>query len=381
MTTLSIRHGLYCAMSLFTLCTTCETNQQLTTPKPQLIYEYPQIRNMPIHGSWVGHLNGIDNVSIVPQVTGYIQEQLYENGSVVKKGQTLFLIDDTSFRAELKKAQATLEQAEANLRQLQYDSRIYEPLARANAISKQKYEDTRLATLAAEASVKEAKAELTLAQRNLSYTIIKAPFDGVAGFSTVNRGDLVSPDSKPLCIVSDVDPIQLDISITQQEWLKQSGKKQNTGIQLGSKLSINLHDHTNWPHKATVIAIDRGFNPMTGSLRIRAELPNPHLILRPGMFVIATALLQNIPNALCVPSNAIISTQGKNFVVTLDNKNHPYIVPVKVGAEAQGFRQISPIQPKAITRNSRIIIKGLIQAETLAQNPHSIVEAIPNKEQ
>jgi len=86
----------------------------------------------------VGHLDGVDNASIVPQVTGYLQTQNYSNGAVVKKGEVLFRIDDTVFKDQVTKAQATLEQSQAQLQQLNYDLQIYKPLAAENAISKQK---------------------------------------------------------------------------------------------------------------------------------------------------------------------------------------------------------------------------------------------------
>lgn len=115
----------------------------------------------------------------------------------MKKGEVLFRIDDSTFKDQVSRAKATLEQAQAQLQQLNYDAEIYKPLAAENAISKQKYEDTRLSAIAAEAQVQQATAALALAEKNLSYTVLYAPFDGIAGISKTNIGDLVSPESGP----------------------------------------------------------------------------------------------------------------------------------------------------------------------------------------
>ena len=140
-----------CLLSLF--FAGCKKTEQVPHETPTIIYEHPVTMDIPVTGSWVGHLDGVDNASIVPQITGYLQTQNYANGAIVKKGEVLFRIDDSTFRDQVSKAKATLAQAQAQLQQLNYDAEIYRPLAAENAISKQKYEDTRLSALAAEAQV------------------------------------------------------------------------------------------------------------------------------------------------------------------------------------------------------------------------------------
>lgn len=115
----------------------CKKAERQAPEMPTLTYEHPVAMDIPVKGSWVGHLDGVDNASIVPQVTGYLQTQNYSNGAVVKKGEVLFRIDDTVFKDQVTKAQATLEQSQAQLQQLNYDLQIYKPLAAENAISKQ----------------------------------------------------------------------------------------------------------------------------------------------------------------------------------------------------------------------------------------------------
>lgn len=348
--------------------------QELTT----LVYEYPITMELPIMGSWVGHLDGVNNASIVPQVTGYIQTQDYTNGAIVKKGELLFQIDASTFKDEVSRAKASLAQAQARLKQLTYDAGIYKPLAEEDAISKQKYEDTRLSALAAEAQVQQASAALALANKNLSYTSLHAPFDGIAGISKTNVGDLVSPENGALTVISSVNPIRVNFAVTQQEWIQQAGKNGNEGVQLGSKLDITLKDGTKYPEQATVVAIDRAFNPQTGTIRVQANLPNTNYLLRPGMFIIATAQLATIKNALTVPSKAILSTQGRFFIIALDDKNTPNIIPIQAGVQFQDRRQVTPLLPNTLTSQSKIVVDGLLQAEMALKNPSVRFNAIPS---
>lgn len=375
------RTGLVSAILLFifnTFFIGCKKERHPQQEITTLVYEYPITMELPIMGSWVGHLDGVNNASIVPQVTGYIQTQNYTNGTIVKKGEVLFQIDASTFKDEVFRAKASLTQAQAQLKQLTYDAGIYKPLAEEDAISKQKYEDTRLSALAAEAQVQQASAALALANKNLSYAALHAPFDGIAGISKTNVGDLVSPESGALTVVSSVNPIRVNFAVTQQEWIQQAGKNGNEGVQLGSKLDITLKDGTKYPEQATVVAIDRAFNPQTGTIRVQANLPNTNYLLRPGMFIIATAQLATIKNALTVPSKAILSTQGRFFIIALDDKNTPNIIPIQVGVQFQDRRQVTALLPNTLTSQSKIVVDGLLQAEMALKNPSVRFNAIPS---
>ncbi len=375
------RTGLVSAILLFifnTFFIGCKKEQHPQQEITTLVYEYPITMELPIMGSWVGHLDGVNNASIVPQVTGYIQTQNYTNGTIVKKGEVLFQIDASTFKDEVSRAKASLTQAQAQLKQLTYDAGIYKPLAEEDAISKQKYEDTRLSALAAEAQVQQASAALALANKNLSYTSLHAPFDGIAGISKTNVGDLVSPESGALTVVSSVNPIRVNFAVTQQEWIQQAGKNGNEGVQLGSKLDITLKDGIKYSEQATVVAIDRAFNPQTGTIRVQANLPNTNYLLRPGMFIIATAQLATIKNALTVPSKAILSTQGRFFIIALDDKNTPNIIPIQAGVQFQDRRQVTALLPNTLTSQSKIVVDGLLQAEMALKNPSIRFNAIPS---
>lgn len=364
-------------LSLSLVVSSCKKTEPAPPEMPTLTYEHPVAMDIPVMGSWVGHLNGINNASIVPQITGYLISQPYANGAIVKQGEVLFRIDDATFKDQAAQAQATLAQAQAKLNQLNYNKNLYKPLAAENAISKQQYEDTRLSAIAAEAQVQAASAALDLANKNLSYTVLYAPFDGIAGIAKTNLGDLVSPQSGALTVVSSMDPIRVNFAVTQQEWIQQTGKNGGEGVKNGSKLSIMLKDGSTYPEQATVTAIDRNFNQQTGTINVQANLPNKDYILRPGMFITATAQLATAKNALTVPAKAILSTQGRFFVVVLNENNHPSIIPVEAGPQDGERQQIIPLIPDAITTKSKIVVEGIMQAAEASKNPDIRMKAVP----
>lgn len=366
-----------CAVPALLVLSGCRETRQTQTQPPEAVWEHPAVMDIPVTGSWVGHLDGVNNATILPQVTGYLQTQAYTNGAAVKKGEILFRLDDATFKDREAQAQAALQQARAHLQQLQYDLNVYKPLAAEDAISKQKYEDTRLAVLVAQAQTAQAEAALALAKQNLAYTVLYAPFDGIAGISRANIGDLVGPQSGPLATVSSVDPIRVNIAVTQQEWIRQAGKGGDEGIQPGSRLSIILKDGHAYPHQATVTAIDRAFNLQTGTIRVQANLPNTDNLLRPGMFIRATTTLSTVKNALTVPVQAVLSTQGRFFIITLDEQDHPSVIPVEAGPQAGERRQVIPLLPESLTPQSRVVVKGLLQAEEASMTPGSRMIPVP----
>lgn len=340
-------------------------------PKENIPYSVEAARptemNVPILQEWVGHLTGTVNASILPQISGYLKSQDYQNGAMVKKGDILFHIDDQSFRDQVRQAEARLSEAKAQLQQQEYDKNIYAPLAAKDIVSKQKYEDTALAVEAAKASLLASQAALSLAQQNLAYTVITSPIDGVAGIATVQQGDLVSPEGKSMTEVSSINPIRLNFSVSQEQWLKQTGnqgtqKAGQPGITNGSELEVILSEGKTYPHQARVVAIDSAFNPTTGTIRIQANLPNEDSLLRPGMFVRVRARIGEEQHALTVPVQAIISMQGRFFIVTVDDRNKPHMIPIKVGGKIGNRQVVIPIVPNSVTTDSQVVVEGVQQA-------------------
>ena len=167
--------------------------------------------------------------------------------------------------------------------------------------------------------------------------------------------------------VSSINPIRLNFSVSQEQWLKQTGnqgtqKAGQPGITNGSELEVILSEGKTYPHQARVVAIDSAFNPTTGTIRIQANLPNEDSLLRPGMFVRVRARTGEEQHALTVPVQAIISMQGRFFIVTVDDRNKPHMIPIKVGGKIGNRQVVIPIVPNSVTTDSQVVVEGVQQA-------------------
>src|ERR1700756_7771 len=187
-------------------------------PVPEVEVASVVQKDVPIFSEWVATLDGYVNARIQPQVTGYIIRQTYKEGSFVHKGQILFHIDPRPFQAVLEQANAQLAQTQAQLAKTAMDVDRDTPLAKERAIAQSQLDNDIQANHAAKAAVKAAEAQVEEARLNLDFTAVKSLVDGIAGIAQVQIGNLVNPTTV-LTSVSQMDPIKVYFSISEQEYL------------------------------------------------------------------------------------------------------------------------------------------------------------------
>lgn len=308
---------------------------KIPPPGPTEVLVLPvAVKDVPIYREWVGSTDGITNATIRAQVTGYLLSQNYEEGRLVKKDDLLFRLDPRTFEAALDQAKGTLAQAEAQLGKTQLDVKRYTPLAKEQAISQQELDDAIQADLAAKAQVQACKAAVEQAQLNLNFTRIASPIHGIVGISKVGIGDLISPASGELTTVSIVDPIRVHFFLSEQEYLRAVKQPKVSGWGKGGpgpELTLLLSDGSTYPHKGRINAVDRQVDDKTGTIHLTAHVPNPEMMLRPGLFVRVQALIFTVPKALVVPQRAVNELQGKYQVAVVGADGKVSIRPVKVG--------------------------------------------------
>jgi membrane fusion protein, multidrug efflux system len=322
-----------------------------------------QQQDVPLTGDWVGTMDGYVNAQIQPQVSGYLIRQDYREGSQVAKDQVLFEIDPRPLQAVVDQAQGQLEQAQAQvaqsegqLRQVQAQLDLAEinlnrdtPLAEARAIAQSQIDSekqqaaqaraslssARAAINAAQANVGAAQAALTTAKLNLGFTQVRSLIDGVAGQATVQVGNLVSPQSV-LTSVSQLDPIKVYFSISDNEYLALAARAQQAGgdlLHANVPLALTLSNGQQYPHKGQIAFVDRQINQQTGAIRIAAAFPNPGGLLRPGQFGRVTAATEIRRGAILVPQVAVQELQGTQQVDVVGADNHVHVVNVKLGPQ------------------------------------------------
>jgi RND family efflux transporter MFP subunit len=336
-----------------------------------------QQRDVPIYSEWIGTLDGFDNADIKAQVTGYLLEQAYKEGSFVKKGQLLFQIDPRPFqaalelaqgqlaqseglvaqaRAELAQAQAQVAVAEANQRRTQLDVDRYTPLAQQQAITQQDLDNAtennlaakaqvqaaqaqvataRAQILAANAAVQSAKATAETAQINLGFTRLTSPIDGIPGIAQQQVGSLVNPSSPTITTVSTLDPIRVYFTVAEQEYLDFHRRYTTPATvdaeRKGLRLELILADGTVYPQNGTFYFADRQVDVRTGAIRVAGLFPNPGNTLRPGQYGRVRTSLRMQPGARLVPQRAVNELQGIYQIAVVDSENKVNIRTVKVG--------------------------------------------------
>jgi RND family efflux transporter MFP subunit len=329
------------------------------TPAPPVVEVAPvEQKDVPIYGEWIGTLTGQVNADIKAQVTGYLLTQNYKEGSYVRKGQLLFEIDPRPFQATLDQAKGQLAQAEAQL--VQEEARLataeanelkshldvekYGPLAKAEAVSKQDFDNAVQTNLANKAQVQAAKAAIGAAKAqiqanqatvetatiNLNFTRIVSPIDGISGIAQAQVGNLVSTSSGVLTTVSTLDPIRDYFSVSEQEYL--ALRKQFSGSTPEHwKLQLVLADGTTYSHQGEFYFADRQVNQNTGAIQLAAIFANPGNVLRPGQYGKVRAVVQIQRNALLIPQAAVSEQQGSYVVDVVGNDGKVAVRTVQVG--------------------------------------------------
>lgn len=306
-------------------------------------------KDVPVYHEWIGTMDGLVDADVRAQVTGYLQEQAYQEGAFVRKGQLLFQIDPRPFQAALDQAQGQLSQANAMLANVeavqgrtQLDVNRYTPLAREQAASQQDLDNAVQNNLAAIASVQTAKAQIETvqaavetAQINLEFTRLVAPIDGIAGQAQLQVGALVNPNSGAVTSVSTVDPIKVFFTVSEPQYLSWRRRFPTENTRLAAdkalRLQLILADGSTYEHEGRFDFADRQVDVGTGAIRIAGLFPNPGNVLRPGGYGRVRAVVNIEHDALLVPQRAVSELQGSYQVAIIDQSNRVTIRTVKVG--------------------------------------------------
>ena len=343
----------------------CEKKPEGTPPPLNVTVAPVQQKDVFVMRTWVGLLDGFQNAEIRAQVTGYLTTQNYKEGSVVKKGSVLFTIDQRPFQAALAQAQADYAKAvaQAQLSQITLDRQTQ--LYKTKVISQQEYDTSYQDTQASLASVAAAQANVQSAQINLAYCTIVAPFDGIAGVAQAQIGDLVGPGGSATVLtqMSQVNPIKVNFSITEQEYLNAYAllqQLQNTPTdQLEGKLTLKLADGSEYSKPGKFDFVNRQVNVSTGTIQITALFPNDDDILRPGLFARVTAPTEELKGALLVPQVALVELQGDYLISVVAQDNTVKTMPVKAGPVQGELQVVTPKIPDSLKAGMKVIVGGV----------------------
>ena len=351
-------------------------------PPPPVVEVAPvEQKDIPVYREWIGTLSGQVNADIKAQVTGYLLTRNYKEGSYVTKGELLFEIDPRPFQAALDQAKGQLAQAEAQLAQgeaqlataeanqlkSQLDVEKYGPLAKADAVSKQDFDNAVQTNLANKAQVQAAKAAIAAAKAqiqasqaaveiatiNLNFTRIVSPIDGVVGIAQAQVGDLVSTSSGTLTTISTLDPIRDYFSVSEQEYLTLPKQFSDSHLEHW-KLQLILADGARYAHEGEFYFADRQVNQNTGAIQLAALFANPGNVLRPGQYGKVRAVMGVQRSALLIPQAAVTDQQGSYLVNVVGTDDRVAVRPVQVGERTGTMWVIK----EGLKTGERVVVEG-----------------------
>jgi RND family efflux transporter MFP subunit len=297
----------------------CSTKAEKPAPPPPGVTVAPVVeKDVSIHQEWVGTMVGNVDADIRPKVEGFLLSRLYTEGSFVQKGQPMFQLDQRQAQAAVEQAQGKRERTRAALTQAQIDVHRYTPLVAQKAVSQAELDKAVSSEKAATAELEAEQAALDNAKLNLGWTTVTAPISGIAGVAKVGIGDLMTPITV-MTTVSSVDPIYVDVSIAEQDYLRFRREKPG---EAGHNLELILGDGTLYPRRGRALFVNREVDSRTGTIQVRGEFPNPGNVLRPGQYARIRAVTELRKNALLIPQQAVSELQGvyQVGVVAPDNK-------------------------------------------------------------
>ncbi|HEY0630328.1 MAG TPA: efflux RND transporter periplasmic adaptor subunit [Sphingomicrobium sp.] len=273
----------------------------------QVGYVVIQPGSVPVEQSLPGRVAAFQISEVRPQVSGVVRRRLFQEGSVVRQGQTLYQIDPSLYQAQVNQAAANVNSARAGADAARARAARYKPLAEMEAVSKQDYTDALSQARQAEAAIAQNRAQLQTAQINLRYTRVPAPISGRIGLSAVTEGALVTANqAEALTTITRLDPVYVDIQQSAPDLLAlRRSMAQGGTIPTTAQVRLRLPDGTDYGYTGTVQFTEVVVNADTGSVTLRARFPNPQSLLLPGMFVTAQFAQAIDTTAYLVPQQAI----------------------------------------------------------------------------
>lgn len=340
-------------------------SQKMEIPKagkPRVTTLTLKAQNIPMSMEYVAQTASSRQVNINARVNGFLQKRLYQEGAMVKDGQTLFQIDPRPFQVQVNEAKAALDSSKAAHATAKANFDRIKPLVALNALSKKDLDNAKGQFLTTQAAVHQAQAQLNAAKLNLSYTTIKSPVDGLAGSAPVAEGTYVDASNNQLTTVYQMTPMWINFSISENRLLELQKQIQAGQLTIPTdnnfSIEVILPDGSVFPNRGKLVFSAPDYNPTTGTNMLRASVDNPKGTLKPNQFVRVRMSGATRPDAIAVPQKAVQQGSKGHFVWVIKDNKAQYR-PVTVGDQTGSSWVIT----QGLQNGEQVVVDGV---QTLA---------------
>ncbi len=332
-------------------------NQQQTraagpqVPAPAVTVVTAVSQDVPVYLDEIGRTNASESVIVTPQLSGRITERSFEDGADLKKNQPLFTIDPRPFQAQLDAAQAQLAQSKAALDLANTQLKMYESIADTKAVSAFDFETKKNTVAVDVAQVQAAQAAVENAQLNLEYCYVRSPIDGRAGSRLVDAGNVVQANTTSLLSIQRLDPIYADFTVAEGD-LTEVRRQMAQGT---LKTMVRTpSDDVKGGRAGALTFLDNAVQNATGTVNLRATVPNPDHHFWPGQFVTVSLILATQKGAVLIPNEATQISQQGPFVYVVKSDDSAELRQVNLG-QRQGD---NVVVLKGVAAGERVILRG-----------------------
>lgn len=351
-----------CIVFLLVSCGKSEQTQQV--PAMELPVMTVEKGNGLVSKEYPASIQGIADVEIRPQVSGYLQKIFVDEGAYVQAGQPMFKIEDKIYAEQYNTAKAAISVARANLRNAKIDLDRRKELVKEKIVSDIQFQQAQATYDAAQAALSQAEASAQSARVNLEFCVIKAPVSGYLSRINYRLGSLIGPAAvQPITLLSDIHQVNVYFSMSEVDFLDFQTK--NIGTTIGEKIKnsalvdLQIANGKRYEEKGRIDAVEGQFNDNTGSVSFRAKFNNPSSLLRAGNTG-KIIIEQNYNGVTLIPIASTTNVQDKVYVFTLDKDNKA----VQKSLEIAGKSGTDYMVTRGINPGEKYIVSGFERLQT-----------------